>query len=223
MPGYETKTEAVLIAGKPYLMCVLLDHQQHGLDAGEAEAAGVSSSTWPHFGQLWPAGTVLAEHMAQYAFAGKRMLEIGCGMALSSLVLHDRGADITASDHHPLAADFLARNAKLNALSPIKYVDAHWDRPDANLGWFDVILASDVLYERGHADSIATFIERHTGPIAEIFIADPGRGHGPRLRRLLNAQNFLCDDLRQAFSATDVAPYRGSIFHFHRGLQDALA
>ncbi len=219
MPGYQLKTVAVTIGGRIYQLCILADHQQFSADSGAAEAAGISSATWPIFGQLWPAGAILAEHLCTFPISGKRILEIGCGMALSSLVLHSRGADITASDHHPLAPEFLARNCALNALPPLPYVDAHWDRPDVALGKFDLIVASDVLYERGHADSIAQFIARHSAEAAEVLLTDPGRNHAQRLRRLLIEQNFACSDQRLAFAATDTAPYRGRLLHFRRSLR----
>lgn len=216
MPGYAVKTVAVPIAGRVYQLCVLADHQQYAADSGAAELAGISSATWPHFGQLWPAGSVLAERLAGFSIAGKRILEIGCGMALSSLVLHGRGADVTASDHHPLAAEFLDRNSALNDMSSVPYLDAHWDRPDASLGVFDLIVASDVLYERGHAIGIADFIARHAAAAAEVLISDPGRGNAPALRRLLIAQGFACDEQRRAFGADDVPPFRGRLLHFKR-------
>jgi predicted nicotinamide N-methyase len=222
MPGYLMKTVDVPIGGRVFTMCVLADHEQFAADLGAAELAGISSATWPLFGQLWPSGSILAEHLASFAITGKRILEIGCGMALSSLVLHSRGADITASDHHPLAAEFLARNCRLNALSVMPYVDAHWDRPDAALGLFDLIVASDVLYERGHADSIALFIARHAKLGAEVLISDPGRDNAPRLRRLLIEQGFACADQRMAFNVTDIAPFRGRLLHFSRGVAAAV-
>jgi predicted nicotinamide N-methyase len=218
MPGYEMKTVAVAIGERVFQLRVLSDHQQYAADEGAAELAGISSATWPIFGQLWPAGSVLAERLVDFPIVGKRILEIGCGMALSSLVLQSRGADITASDHHPLAAEFLAHNCALNAMPVLPYVNAHWDRPDATLGRFDLIVASDVLYERGHANAIALFIARHAAPVAEVLISDPGRGNAPMFRRLLMEQGFLCDEQRLAFNADDRPPYRGRLLHFHRGL-----
>lgn len=218
MPGYLMKTVAVTIGGRSYKLRVLADHQQYVADQGAAELAGISSATWPHFGQLWPAGSILAERLSRFPIEGKRILEIGCGMALSSLVLHGRGADITASDHHPLAAEFLAHNCALNDMTSLPYLTAHWDRPDVSLGSFEVIVASDVLYERGHAVGIADFIARHAAASAEVLISDPGRGNAPALRRLLIDQGFVCDEQRLAFANDDRPPYRGRLLHFHRGI-----
>jgi tRNA1(Val) A37 N6-methylase TrmN6 len=70
---------------------------------------------------------VLAEAMCSFEVAGKRILEIGCGLGLSSLVLQRRKADITASDQHPLAESFLAHNARLN-IAELAY-RLHWAVP----------------------------------------------------------------------------------------------
>lgn len=64
---------------------------------------GISSATWPLFGIVWASGTVLAHLMAEQEIDGLRILEVGCGIALASLVLNQRHANITATDYHPEA------------------------------------------------------------------------------------------------------------------------
>ncbi|MCD8541365.1 MAG: hypothetical protein LRY22_01600 [Aliarcobacter cryaerophilus] len=44
----------------------------------------------------------------------KRILEVGCGIGLSSLILNRLNADITATDYHPEAEKFLDINTELN-------------------------------------------------------------------------------------------------------------
>ena len=59
---------------------------------------GISSAAWPLFGLLWPSGAHLAARLAlRPVRSGERILEIGCGLALASLVGHRRGADVTAN------------------------------------------------------------------------------------------------------------------------------
>ena len=145
MPGYSVHTNTVQIGGIDYRIRALSDKQQFADPDGEAERAGISSATWPLFGVLWPAGLVLAEEMSAYPVGGLRVLEIGCGLGLSSLVLQRRGADITASDHHPLAGEFLAANAKLNGLAPIAFRIAQWSGPNPELGTFDLIVGGDEI------------------------------------------------------------------------------
>ncbi len=50
-----------------------------------------------------PDGEGLALLMLDYDIKGKRILEMGCGIDLASLVLNSRRADITATDRHPQA------------------------------------------------------------------------------------------------------------------------
>ncbi|MFC6673801.1 class I SAM-dependent methyltransferase [Marinobacterium aestuariivivens] len=92
----------------------LRDLQQY-LDAGGvAEKLGIHSANWSLFGIVWASGEVLAHAMLDYEIAGKRILEVGCGIGLTSLVLNHRHADITATDYHPEAGNFLRENVRLN-------------------------------------------------------------------------------------------------------------
>lgn len=50
--------------------------------------------------------------MSDYSIDRKRILEIGCGLDLASLVLRQRSADVLATGHPPLAPEFLAANAR---------------------------------------------------------------------------------------------------------------
>ena len=127
-PGYDTKQETIALLGLPDIQIrSLLDKQQFHDPLEAALRLGISSAAWPLFGLLWPSGRRLAERLGQRPVAtGERILEIGCGLALSSLVGHRRGADMTASDCHPLAAAFLRENLRLNALLPMKYWHGQW-------------------------------------------------------------------------------------------------
>ena len=76
-------------------LCTLRDRNQFYDPAGEAEKLGISSAVWPLFGIAWPSGIVLAEFMQEYDIDNKRILEVGCGIGVSSLLLNKRNADIT--------------------------------------------------------------------------------------------------------------------------------
>jgi predicted nicotinamide N-methyase len=210
MPGYQTKQEHIAIAGVDDLIIrSLLDRQQFFDPLGEAGRMGISSAAWPLFGLLWPSGSHLAARIAiRPVRSSERILEIGCGLALASLVGHRRGADVTASDCHPLTASFLSENLRLNDLSPMKYRHGHWSDPqspprreDASAvcvvrGQFDLIIGSDLLYERDVSGALAGFIGRHAAPAAEVWIVDPDRGNRPAFHRHMAAQGFLMREER---------------------------
>ncbi len=214
--GYRTRIIDVSFSGDDYRIRALADRQQYADPDGLAELAGISSAQWCLFGQIWPAGRVLAAAMAGFDVAGKRILEIGCGLGLSSLVLQRRRADITASDHHPLAERFLRGNAARNGLPRVAYRDLPWLTADIALGRFDLIIGSDVLYEHRHVEQLAALLQRHAHDDAEILIADPGRGFGNSLSHALRGQDYRVDEARCAFEDTDRAPYRGRLLHYRR-------
>jgi predicted nicotinamide N-methyase len=142
----------------------------------------------PMFGELWPAGAALAEVMATFPAAGKRVLEAGCGLALPSLVLKSRGIDVTATDHNALAGEFLAANVAQNGLPPIPFLPADWSA--AELGKWDLVIAADVLYEPDHPAQLAAFLDRHTAPGGAIVIADPNRRPLGAFKKLMHEAGF---------------------------------
>lgn len=224
MPGYQTKQETVPIVGVASLQIrSLLDQRQFADPDGVAARAGISSAVWPLFGLLWPSGAHLAARIAQRPVtAGERILEVGCGLGLASLVGHRRGADMTASDCHPLAAAFLAHNLALNDLPALKYRSGEWalqdpEPVDAVRGRFELIMGSDVLYDRSAAEALAAFIGRHATPRSEVWIVDPNRGNRPAFTRRMTALGYRLDD--QALflaAAADRGEYRGHMLVYAR-------
>jgi predicted nicotinamide N-methyase len=224
MPGYQIKLEHIPVAGVADLRIrSLLDRQQFADADGRAAAMGISSASWPLFGLLWPSGQRLATLMAVRPLRpGERILELGCGLALASLVSHRRGADVTASDCHPLTGEFLAHNLWLNGLGAMPYRQGHWGRPhlpddtSAVQGEFDLIIGSDLLYERDDAGELADFIARHSGPAVEVMIVDPERGNRAPFNRRMAALGFQREETRLDDPAPPAGGYRGRLLHYRR-------
>ena len=226
MPGYQTKQERISIAGVDDLVIrSLLDRNQFADGDGAAERLGISSAAWPLFGLLWPSGALLAARLgARPVTPGERILEIGCGLALASLVGHRRGADVTASDRHPLTADFLAENLRLNNLAPMKYLHGDWDAagddPAAPApGGFDLIVGSDLLYERDASGALAGFVSRHAKASCEVWIVDPDRSNRPAFNRRMADDGFTRHEERLDAAATSTGPaYKGRLLVYRRKL-----
>ena len=231
MPGYLTRQERIEIAGAAALVVrSLLDRQQFADPSGVAARLGISSAAWPMFGLPWPSGAQLAALLvARPARAGERILEIGCGLALASLAAHRRGDDVTASDCHPLAQAFLQRNCALNGLAPIKYRHGQWEagpRPDELAGdvtaaplqgRFDLVIGSDVLYERDEAGSLAGFIGRHAEAASEVWIVDPDRGNRPEFSRRMAGHGFaLCEERLDVAARAGTPAYKGRLLRYRR-------
>ena len=212
---YQVKFETVRGIGDDLQLRALLDRQQYHDPLGIAQAEGISSATWPIFGMLWPSGQVLAHAMQTYAIQGKSILELGCGLALASLVVHRRGGDITASDCHPLTAEFLLENLKLNQLPPMKYQTGNWSRANPLLSRFDLIIGSDVLYDREQPEILSQFIEQHANPNAEVLIVDPDRGNRASFNRKMAALGYEHSQERVE-KLPDGTAYKGRLHTYRR-------
>jgi predicted nicotinamide N-methyase len=237
MPGFQTKQEQIAVSGVDDLTIrSLLDRQQFADPLGQAERLGISSASWPLFGLLWPSATHLAARLAERPVtATERILEVGCGLGLASLVGHRRSADVTASDCHPLAGPFLAENLRLNGLMPMKYRHGHWSASAAQRqqaqddglvalrGRFDLIIGSDLLYERDEGGTLARFIARHAAPGAQVWIVDPDRGNRPAFNRNMAAQGFVLREERLDQEATPgIAAFTGRMLTYQLGHQGVL-
>ena len=216
MPGYQVKTETFAVGGASTSVRSLLDRQQFADPLGEAQRLGISSASWPLFGLVWPSALVLAAHMAQAPLGQRRVLEVGCGLALASLVVHRRHGLVTASDRHPLAEAFLLENLRLNAMAPLPYRHADWAVVNPLLGRFDLIVGSDVLYERGQADELCAFIERHAQASAEVVIADPDRGNRAAFNRGMLGLGFARSERVVRELPGSGLPYKGRLLSYVR-------
>lgn len=217
MPGYQVKFAQVAIAGGADLeIRSLLDLNQFADPLGAAEAVGISPATWPLFGLVWPSAQKLADLMEHWDIGDRRVLEIGCGLALASIVLQRRQGDITASDCHPLTESFLAANAALNDLPALKYETGNWGRDNPGLGEFDLIIGSDVLYERDHPGQLAGFIALHAAPRAEVLIIDPMRSNRSAFHREMALLGFAMDETVIDAPLFDGTAYSGRLLRYRR-------
>ena len=155
----------------------LKNKQQFSDDDKISEKAGINSTLWPIFGVVWPAGEIMAHLMCTQDIENKRILEVGCGIGLSSLVLNERHADITATDYHPEAKNFLEKNVKLNNEVEIEFHQCDWKDENTSLGKFDLIIGSDLLYQDDHCLLLSSFIDKHAHDSTEVIMISPKRGY----------------------------------------------
>jgi predicted nicotinamide N-methyase len=213
---YQLKYETITVDNTDFHIRSLRDRQQFYDHEQQAEALGISSATWSLFGVVWPSSRVLAGTVSTLELEGKRVIEIGCGLALSSIVLHRMGVDITACDYHPLAEEFLVKNIKGNRLEPIKYQSGNWDSENPLLGEFDMIIGSDVLYEPAQANTVSSFIDRHSSRDVEVIIVDPNRGNRACFTKKMQALGYVHHYESLAVEQPAQARFKGRVLHFQR-------
>jgi predicted nicotinamide N-methyase len=127
----------------------------------------------PYWSVLWRSGVALARQLDAEDLRGKRVVELGCGLGVPSIAAARGGAEVIATDGDINALALVRRNAEENDVE-VETAAVDWADPDelVERGPFDLVLASDVLYER---PSIAMLLELlpRLAPVA--WIADPGR------------------------------------------------
>jgi predicted nicotinamide N-methyase len=127
----------------------------------------------PYWSVLWRSGVALGRELAERRLNGLRVVELGCGLGVPSLVAARAGAHVLATDECGEALELLQRNARENGLS-LETARVDWAAADELVarGPFDVVLAADVLYERASVALLLSLLPRLG---EEAWLADPGR------------------------------------------------
>lgn len=130
----------------------------------------------PYFGVVWPSARGLSRYLFEKAAlrTGTRVLELGCGLALPSFVAARLGAQVVATDFHPEVRVFIEKNSALNGVT-VEYREQDWRDLDLPQERFEVVMASDVLYEKEHPRDLVAGVLRWVEPNGRVFLADPGR------------------------------------------------
>jgi predicted nicotinamide N-methyase len=132
----------------------------------------------PYWAELWPSSLALARAIAGRALKGARTLELGCGLGLPSIAAAHAGGRVLATDWSPAAVAMTAANAERND-AVLETLVCSWTEPEpllARAPW-DLVLASDVLYEARNGDVLLELLPRLAN---DVWLADPGRAPAER-------------------------------------------
>jgi len=158
-----------------------------------SEEAFATEEFLPYWAELWPSALALARALGGRALRGARTLELGCGLGLPSLAAAAAGARVVATDWAADSIEMTVRNAERNGLS-IEALRVSWTEPEpllARAPW-DLVIASDVLYEPRNGEALLPLLPRLIDARGEIWLADPGRpAADPFLERA--AERFTID------------------------------
>ena len=179
---YVTKVEELEL-GESFLTVETLESLDDTIAAffGEYERTGreeLFEQLCPYFGVPWPAGVLLASYLSSETNfpRGKSVLELGCGLALPSMILAKRGIRVRAMDVHPDVPVFLAKNLERNGIPRLEFLLGSW-QTGAGAPAFrgaEVLIASDILYDLRAAPSLLGFLKANAD-WDEFYLADPGR------------------------------------------------
>ncbi len=149
----------------PQMSLMLLDssYPQHLLNQEQIRMVMDYPAYWCF---CWASGQVMAKYILQNPtmFAGKRVIDFGCGSAVAGIAAAMAGAtEVVACD---LDADALAVsriNAELNGVK-LEYSGDFF----ADDQQYDIILVADVLYDKANLPLLALFLQR----AKQVLVAD---------------------------------------------------
>jgi 2-polyprenyl-3-methyl-5-hydroxy-6-metoxy-1,4-benzoquinol methylase len=167
---------------------------------------------------LWPASVALSQHLAQAVPAGhwqgKPVLVIGCGVGLESVTLAKLGAQVTALDHVPAAVRLVQRSCQQNAVPPVRTLCMCWldSRSVQQLGQYEVLIGSDVLYDSADAGSLQELLTVALKPGGMALFADPQRESATAFLTRLASSGF---EVQVHQSQTPWSPERQEVQIYH--------
>lgn len=133
----------------------------------------------PYWADVWPSSIILASRLLELTGAGRAALELGCGVGLSTLAATSAGFNVLSTDYYEDALDVTRANVFRNLGTTARTRMVDWRHFPEDLGMFDLVFASDVLYEKEYAELLPVLLLRLLAPGGIALIADPGRVAAP--------------------------------------------
>jgi predicted nicotinamide N-methyase len=181
--NYKTHTQQRQLGDKLYVMEAIrsLDEaidQVCEVLTDEEQKDPFAEDLCPYFGILWPAAEALSIYLNQnpMLIKNKTVLELGCGLGYPSLVATHLGAKVLATDFHPDVEEYFQRNCRHSNMT-CDYQRLNWREDKKDIGLFDIVMGSDVLYESKHASEVVKGLIRFLKPGGKILLSDPGRNY----------------------------------------------
>lgn len=215
MVKYKTQMKQRRLGDKLYVMEVIRDLDE-AIDmlceslTQDEQKDPFAEDLCPYFGILWGAAEALAMYLNDHPekLKNKSVLELGCGLGFPSLVATQLGGDVLATDFHPEVKEYFKRNCRHSVLE-CRYQRLNWREDKTDIGLFDVVMGSDVLYESKHPREVARGLIRFLKPNGVVLLSDPGRAY---LQQFLSAMRQ--EGHREELSTYEVEGKTVSVYLF---------
>lgn len=161
-----TELREVPLGGRPVSLLVVKNPDS--LLDGELE-----QDYLPYWAELWPSALALSEYLVHFPFRGSPVLELGCGMGLTTIAISRAGGRPLAVDYDPDAVYFARRNLIANGGRGL-VARMDWNALALSSA-FPYIVGADILYERAELPRLGELFARYLARGGEAIIAEPGR------------------------------------------------
>ena len=104
--------------------------------------------SFPYWAQVWPSAVALGIFLLEHPhfITNKKLVEIGAGLGLPSIIAAPLAASVICSDMSPEAVAIVQQSANHNQLNNLHAKVLHWNTLPSDLD-AEVILLSDVNYD----------------------------------------------------------------------------
>ena len=174
--SFQLETRSFCIGGR----CIVMRQSPHEVEPDLALPHLKSTGT-----AVWDASFVLAEYLHRSEIRGKRVVELGCGLALPSLAAALAGATAVATDGDESVLNLTARCIRDNKLiDTVSTQVLLWGDPVATAailktGPVDVVVLADLLYNRAVFPQLLATTAALDAEL--VFIAHKNRGLGEQI------------------------------------------
>ncbi|NPA40357.1 MAG: methyltransferase [Thermodesulfobacteria bacterium] len=132
---------------------------------------------FPFWFKIWEAGIVLADYVASVPPV-KKILEIGAGLGVPSLVAAAFGHDVLATEYQELPLEFIKRSAEENNLK-LRTAILDWTNPQIDEK-FDLIIGAEVVFKKSLFMPLIELFKKLLKDDGEVIIA-----HNTERKRVL--------------------------------------
>lgn len=146
----------------------------------------------PYWAELWASALAMSQYLvdSNMDWNGKKVLEIGAGLGLPSIVAGKLGAtDVTISDYLPEAVDFAQQNWNRNNLHQAAFVTMDWRNPPVNFA-ADIVLAADIAYEQRMFEFLPLAFKALCKKGGTVVLSEPNRAFAQPFMAELKNQGF---------------------------------
>ncbi len=127
----------------------------------------------PYWAEAWDTAHGMAVHLAALELAGRDVLDLGCGLGLTGAVAAARGAHVLLADYAPPALLFAELNTwpwrEQTRVARVNWRADHLDEK------FDLIIGSDILYDRDDLPYLDRFWREHLKAGGKVLLGEPSR------------------------------------------------
>jgi predicted nicotinamide N-methyase len=152
----------------------------------------------PYWAEHWPSAQIFLTYILQQSFKPDiEVCELGCGLGIISTAFLIRKCKTLSVDISHQACRYAFENISLNGYSP-KVICGDW----RNIGLkkkFDLIAASDILYEFRWIDPVLSCIDSLLSNGGKAWIADPCRRYWIRFKNRAKEYGFAIKTIKYEY------------------------